>query len=330
MNRLFAYFFLAAICLLALPYRSPAPLQFTPGEGWTYEPVGAKGHWQRTRAKEQFDVAQQGFDNKKYSLAFRAARRVVTIWPLSDYAPGAQYLIGRCYEARGLGEKAFKEYQKVLAKYPKGTNYEEILKSQYDIAMTYYHGKWFRIWGYIPLYPSMDKTANLFSQIVTNGTYSSIAPQAQMMVGAAREKQHSYDEAARAYELAADRYHDRPQIAADAFYKAGLAYNKQAQTAEYDQGTAGQAIATFTDFITLHPDDPRVPEAQKSIAALKTEQAHGNFQIAQFYEKGKRFSSALIYYNEVLLQDPNSPYAAPARERIDALKKRLQSQPPAR
>lgn len=326
MNRVFAWIFLAAVFLLALPYRSPAPLVFTPGEGWIYEPVGATRNWQRTRAKDQLDVAEAAFEKKDYGTAFKASKRVVNIWPLSDYAPSAEYLLGRCWEERGIGEKAFKEYQKILTKYPKSTNYDEVLQRQFDIAMTYYHGKWFRIFTYIPLYPSMEKTAGMFGQIVTNGPFSFIAPQAQMMVGATDEKQKNYTEAARAYELAADRYHDQEKIAANALYKAGLAYDKQAKTAEYDQGTAGQAIATFTDFITLYPDDSRVTEARSIIAALRTEQAHGNFKIAQFYEKSKRPRSALIYYNEVLLQDPNSPYAAPARERIDALKKRLQNE----
>src|SRR5205823_6404109 len=118
--------------------------------------------------------------------------------------------------------------------------------------------------------------------------------------------------AVKAYELAADRYHDRPLVASDALYRAGLAYNKQAQTAEYDQSTAAQAIATFTDFMTLYPNDARVPQAQKIIASLKGEQARGNFQTARFYEKYKRWNGALVYYNEVLVQDPNSPYAAEA------------------
>ena len=41
---------LVAVCVLAFPYRSPAPLVYRPGEGWTYEPVGGTGKWQRTRA----------------------------------------------------------------------------------------------------------------------------------------------------------------------------------------------------------------------------------------------------------------------------------------
>src|SRR5215467_13470930 len=101
-------------CLLAFPFRSPAPLIYRPGEGWTYEPVGGGGKWRRTRAKDQLDVAQEAFDKKDYGLALKAARRVVKVWPLSDYGPQAQYLVGRCYEARGNEERAFKEYQVVL------------------------------------------------------------------------------------------------------------------------------------------------------------------------------------------------------------------------
>ena len=323
MNRWSIRLFLIAVCVLAVPYRSPAPLIYTPGEGWTYEPAGGEGNWQRTRAKDQLIVAQDAFDKKDYKLALKAARRVVRVWPLSDYAPQAQYIVGRCYETRGVDERAFKEYQTLLEKYPKAVNYEEVLKRQFDIANRFLGGEWFRLWTYIPFFPSMDRTSDLFEKIVKNGPYSDIAPQAQMKIGEAREKQSNYAEAVKAYQRAADRYNDRPQIAADATYREGIAYEKQAQTAEYDQSTAGQAIATFTDFMTLYSDDSRVPESQKTITQLRMEQARGNFEIARYYEKNKKWNGAMIYYNEVLLRDPNSPYAAQARERIEAIKKHL-------
>ena len=128
---------LIAVCLLAFPSRSPAPLVYRPGEGWTYEPVGGEGKWQRPRAKDQLEVAQAAFDKKAYSLALKAARRVVQVWPLSDYAPQAQYLVARCYEATGKEEKAFKEYQKLLEKQPKIANFEEIRQRQFEIANQY-------------------------------------------------------------------------------------------------------------------------------------------------------------------------------------------------
>ena len=328
MNRRLLCLFLVAGCVVLFPFRAPAPLIYTPGEGWRYEPVGEGGNWQRNRAKDQLIVAQDAFDKKDYSLALKAARRVVKVWPLSDYAPQAQYLVGRCYETKGFDERAFKEYQKLLEKYPKAAHYDEVLQRQYEIASRFLAGEWFRLWNYIPLFPSMERTAGLFEQIVKAGPYSDVGAQAQLKIGEAREKQSHYAEAAKAYERAADRYHDRPQIAADALYRQALAFRKEAATAEYDQSTAGQAIATFTDFMTLYPDDPRVPAAREFVASLKIEQARGNFEIARFYERKRHWAAARIYYNEVVnlsLGEPNSPYAKSARERLAALNLLLQA-----
>jgi outer membrane protein assembly factor BamD len=328
MNRRFIRLLLIAFLWLAFPRLAPAPLIYRPGEGWTYEPVGGEGKWIQSRAKDQLEVAQAAFDKKAYGLALKAARRVVKVWPLSDYAPQAQYLVARCYEAKGRDEKAFQEYQTILEKYPKVLNYEEILQRQYEIANRYLAGEWFKLWNYVPipgwLSAATERTAKMYDRIVKNGPYSDVGPQAQLKLGATRDKQGDYTMAVKAYELAADRYHDRPQIAADAIFQAGLSRQKEAQTAEYDQSAAGQAIALFTQFIALYPEDRRVPQAQQFITALKSEQARGSFQTAKFYERYYRWNGALVYYNEVLVQDPNSPYAAAARQRLDELKRRIQ------
>jgi outer membrane protein assembly factor BamD len=326
MNRRFVFLLLLIAGAMLLPFCAPAPLYYTPGEGWYYEPYGEKADWQRPRAKDQLDVAEQAFTNKNYNVTLHAAHRIVRVWPLSDFAPRAEYLIGRCLETSGKDEAAFNAYQALIQKYPHSDSYEDVLWRQYEIANRFLGGEWFRLWGTIPLYSSMDETAKLFSTIVTNGPYSDVAPHAQMRIGAAREKQKDYDAAVKAYATAADRYYNQPAIASDALYRQGIAYQKQASTAEYDQGTAGQAIAAYTDFITLFPDDKRVPDAQKAIVALKTQQVEGNFKVAQFYEQNKvlnaqqRRDGALVYYNQVLQLNPNSPFAAQARQRIEQLK----------
>jgi outer membrane protein assembly factor BamD len=310
--------FISAIFLMAV--ETPAPLVYRPGEGWSYEPAGG-GSWTRTRAKDQLEVAQLAFEGKDFKLATKAGRRVVRVWPFSDYAPEAQYIVGRSYEERGLDEKAFKAYQNLVEKYPKSTHYNEVVERQYVIANRYLAGQWFKLWGVIPFFPSMDKTVQMYEKLIKNGPYSEVAPAAQLNIGAAREKQSDYRAAVKAYESAADKYHDRKSVAADALYKAGMAYLKQASTAEYDQSIAGQAIATFTDFMTLYPQDPRVPEAQKHIAELRTEQARGSLIVARFYEKKRQWAGAKVYYNEVLIRDPESKYAEEARKRIEAINK---------
>lgn len=332
MNRRYVRLLLLGVCLVAFPFRCPAPLVLTPGEGWSYEPVGGGGKWQRSTAKGQLEVAQAAFDKKDYTLALKAARRVVKVWPISDYGPEARYLEGRCYEATGRDEKAFKEYQDLLEKQPKLANFAEVLERQYAIADRFLAGKSFKLWGYIPTGASMSRTAEMYEKIVKTGPYSDVAPQAQMKVGLAHEREKifwvktpDYPGAAKAYEVAADRYHDRPQVAAEALYQAGSAYQKQAQTAEYDQSAAGQAIANFTDFMTLYPNDPRVTRTGNLIGALKREQARGSFEIAKYYEKSRKWKGARAYYAQVVQEDPDSPYSAQARKRLIELERRLQT-----
>jgi outer membrane protein assembly factor BamD (BamD/ComL family) len=43
--------------------------------------------------------------------------------------------------------------------------------------------------------------------------------------------------------------------------------------------------------------------------------------IDKYYENKKRWNGALVYYNEVLLKDPDSKYAEESKQRIDAIKK---------
>jgi outer membrane protein assembly factor BamD len=324
MMRWFLRAALLGFCLAVLPFKTPAPVVYRPGEGWSWEPIGG-GKWFRTRAKDQLDVAQEAFDQKNFGLAQKAARRTVRTWPFSDYAPQAQFLLARTYEEKGNLQKAFKAYQALLQKYPKVDMYEEVLQREFAIANKYLGGKFYKFLIIFP-YRSSEKTAGLFEDVVKGGPYSSVAPQAQMSVGAAHEKGRDYAAAVKAYERAADRYHHQKPVAAEALYKAGQAYLKQAKTAEYDQSIAGKAIATFTDFMTLYPDDPRVAECQKIITSLRTEQSRGNFSIARYYEKKKRWDGALIYYNESVSRDPKSPYADEARQKIELLKARKVAQ----
>jgi outer membrane protein assembly factor BamD len=319
---------LVLLLLVALPYRAPAPLIYRPGEGWTYEMPGAKGALRKQRAKDQLELAQQLFDQKKYKIALKAAKLVLR-WPFSDYAPKAQYLIGRCYEMRKQDEYAFNAYQTLLDKYPKAADVKDVQHRQFVIAVRFLHGQWFKLWGYIPFFPSMDKTADMFAKIVSYGPYGDLGSASQMNIGAAREKEKDYPLAVKAYELAADRYSEQPVVAAEALYKAALAYYKQARKADYDQSVAGQAISGYTDFMALYPNDPRAAEAQKIIVQLRTVEAEGNFKVAKYYEKEKQWSGALVYYNEVLIKNPSSPLANQARQHIEILSKRTAQAAPA-
>lgn len=312
---------LCVVGIASFARRCPAPIIFRPGEGWTYEPVGQTGKWERKTAKEQLQVAQEAFDRRDYGVAQKACNRVVKVWPLSVYAGPAEVLLGRVYEMRGMDERAFKAYQNALTKHPNLPNYPEVIQRQLAIANRFLGGQWFRtLFGYLPIAPSMSRTAGLLDQVVDNGPYHATGPIAQMQVGTARERQKDYPLAVKAYQKAADAYYDQPEIASDALFRVGLAWQRQAKRAEYDQSASSKSIDAMNDFKALYPGDKRVPEATAVVLDLKSEQARGAFETARFYERYRRYQGALVYYNEVQLKDSKSPLAEKARERIEVLK----------
>ena len=46
--------------------------------------------------------------------------------------------------------------------------------------------------------------------------------------------------------------------------------------------------------------------------------------VARYYEKKRQWDGALVYYNEVLIRDPQSKYAEEAKQRIEEIKKKRQ------
>ena len=320
---------LIPLVILALLFSTsdcPAPFIYTPGEGWSYETAGQAGNWQRDTAREQLQVAQEAYEAEDYRVTIKAAGRVIRQWPFSDFAPDAQFLRGQAYEGKSRDEKAFNAYQELITKYPKYEGYNAVLNRQFEIANKFLAGKRFRLWGLIPLFRSMDKTTEMYENLIKNGPYSDVAPKAQLNIGSARENKKDFAGAVKAYEVAADKYSDLEGVAADALYRAGEALLKEAKEAEYDQSVATKAIDIFNDFMALHPNDERVESADAYIRELRVEQARGSLQIARFYDKKNNARGALTYYNDVvdifsrLLNDTDHEYAVTARERIAQLK----------
>lgn len=81
----------------------------------------------------------------------------------------------------------------------------------------------------------MEKTADMFAKIVLTDRIQGRPGRPDGHRDDTRE-QKDYYLAVKAYEKAADTYHDDPKVAAEALYRAAEAYLKQAKTAEARRG----------------------------------------------------------------------------------------------
>lgn len=313
--------------LLALTFALPvaqASLVWRPGEGWSDE---SGSDVNASSSRDQLEAAHKLEAQGARDDALKAYKNLLRRWPLSFFAPEAQFRVGKITEDEGDFANAFKYFQTMVTKYPSSEYFEQALNEQYRIANLYLAGEPQRIWK-IPVGPSMDRTVDMYNQIIKNAPYGTYAPQCQFNIGLAREQQRRYTDAVDAYQKVLDNY-PTSSVACNAQYQIGYAWMRSSITGDYDQGAAKKAIDAFQDYLVRYPTSDKAVQAQENIQKLSQKQTQGAFNIAQFYEKSHppQLRAAFIYYNEVVREDPNSPQAQLAKKRIQELRPTVEAMP---
>lgn len=308
-----------------------ASLVWRPGEGWSDE---SGGDVSASSSRDQLELAHKLEAQGQRDDAMKAYKGLLRRWPLSFFAPEAQFRLAKIQEDEADYPNAFKSFQTMVKKYPSSEYFDQALGEQYRIANLYLAGEPQRIWK-IPVGPSMDKTVDMYNQIIKNAPYGTYAAQAQFKIGLAREQQRKFTDAIDAYQKVLDNY-PTSAVASNAQYQIGYAWMKAASSASYDQSAATKAIDAFQDYLVRYPNSDKAAQAQDNIQKLGHEQTQGAYNIAQFYEhshpdnstqKAAFMRAAYIYYNEVVREAPNSAQAQLAKKRIQELRPMVQSMP---
>ncbi len=299
-----------------------ASLVWRPGEGWSDE---SGGDVSASSSRDQLEVAHKLEAEGQRDDAMKAYKALLRRWPLSFFAPEAQFRIGKIMEDEADYQNAFKSFQFMVKKYPSSDYFEQAIGEQYRIANLYLAGEPQRVWK-IPVGPSMDKTVDMYKEIITNAPFGTYAAQAEFKIGLAREQQRKFTDAVDAYQKVLDDY-PTSAVASNAQYQIGYAWMRAASSASYDQSAARKAIEAFQDFMVRYPNSDKTAQAQDNIQKLGREQTQGAFNIAQFYEKQHDTRAAFIYYNEVVREDPNSAQAQLAKKRIQELRPLVEAMP---
>jgi outer membrane protein assembly factor BamD len=318
---------LTLVALSALALFAPAgraSLVWRPGEGWSDE---SGGDISASSSRDALENAHKLEASGQRDDALKAYKGLLRQWPLSFFAPEAQYRMGKILEDEADFNGAFQAFQKMVTKYPSSNYFEQALEEQYRIANLYLAGEPQRVWK-IPVGPSMDRTVEMYERIIKNAPYGTYAPECQFDIGRARENQRRYTDAVDAYQKVLDNY-PTSSVASNAQYQIGYAWMHASQTGDYDMGAATKAVEAFQDYLVRYPTSDKADQAQENIQKLGLKQTQGAYEIAQFYEKShppdKR--AAFIYYNEVVREDPNSMQAQRAKKRIQELRPIVEAMP---
>src|SRR5262245_15267652 len=307
-----------ALAAFLLPHSSTASVVFKPGKKPEYVGPGGVEEEMNGNAAELFQVGQTAENEGDYKRAIRAYKSLVKRHPKDKMASEALYRAGVLQEREHLYFVAAETFAQLVEKYPGSAHFEEAIEAQFRIGEIYLNGKKLRFLG-IPVASALDRAVTIFANVVRTAPYGKYTARAQFDIGLAREKQGANDAAIQAYQAVVDKFPNEP-VAVDAQYQIGYIWFTAAQLGTKDAAAAANAKTAFEDFLLHYPKSEKAAQARANLAILEHKQTTNSYKVAKFYDKQKYYRAAVIYYNEVIRQQPGSQESNEAKKRIDQLR----------
>jgi outer membrane protein assembly factor BamD len=307
------------VAALLLPASSTASIIFKPGKKAEYIAPGEEEL--SGDAAELYQIGQAAEQEGNSKRAIRAYKALVKRHPRDRFAAEALYRAGQLQEQLRAYTPAAESFAQLVEKYPGSPHFEEAIEAQFRIGEIYLNGKKLKVLG-IPVASALDRAVTIFANVVRTAPYGKYTARAQFDIGMAREKQGANDAAIQAYQAVVDKFPNEP-IAVDAQYQIGYIWFTAAQLGTKDAAAATNAKTAFEDFLFHYPKSEKAAQARANLDILEHKQVSNSYQVAKFYDKQKYYRAAVIYYNEVIRQQPGSEESNEAKRRIDQLRAKL-------
>ncbi len=310
---------LVVVVLAALASAAQGSIIFRPGEK---AKILAPGEEEiNGNAQELFSIAQAAEQKGNSGRAIKAYSAIWRKYPRDTLAAGATFRAAQLLEKGGDYIKAANTYRIIMERYPGSPHFEEAMEAQFRIGEMYLAGKKVKLLG-IPIATSMDRAVEIFAAVVRIAPYGKYTARAQFDIGLARQKQGANDAAVQAYQAVIDKFPNDP-IAADAQYQIGYIWFEAARLGTNDQAATQNAKTGFQDFLFRYPKSEKAAQARENLARLEQKATGDSFKIARFYDKEKAYRAAVIYYSDVIREQPGSSASEQARRRIDQIRAKV-------
>jgi len=316
--RVLPLFFLVGLSLFLIR-SADAAVVFRPGEKAKYVAPGEEEL--SGNAAELFEIGQKAEKEGNPKRAIRAYRELVRKYSRDALAAGAAFRGALLYEQIHEYLEAAGTYRTVVINYPTSPHFNEAIEGQFRIGEMYLAGKKLKVLG-IPFATSMDRAVDIFAAVIRTAPYGKYTARAQFDIGLAREKQGANDAALQAYAAVVEKFPNDP-VAADAQYQIGYIWFMAARGGTKDIAATNNARTAFQDFLFRYPNSEKAAQTRANLQQLEHRATSSSFDVARYYDKQKAYRAAVIYYNEVIRQQPGSVESDKAKKRIDQLRAKL-------
>ena len=251
-------------------------------------------------AKALYDSGRAAESSGKSKKAIKIYHKVSRIYPLSDSAADAKFREASLLDLSGALLEAFEAYDNLLSKYPASPYYAISITRQETLAQLAAGGD-LKNPTFIGLKTRVGakKATEMLAKVRDNAPRSLSAARAQFTTGEVWKNEKKYDLSIDAFRQVVRDYPDS-KYGPEAQFRIGKILLAQGLEGNQDSANLERSHRAFDDLLLRYPDSKQAGDARGEIAKLASNEIQRTYDVAEFYRKKGKTSSALFYFRETV------------------------------
>ncbi len=245
-------------------------------------------------------------------------KEIVRYHALAPNAPEARYLLGQAYEATQDYRDAFKEYGKLINRYPQSDLYADALNRQLSMAMDAASGKLTVpvFWGAWETTMESGVVVNWLREIIEKAPYNDMAATASSILAKYLVDQDRPEEARMEYSRLVEKYPDSRYAPESQLMVAQLWANSHTR-GDNNLVNISNAREAYEEFTLRFPNHPEAGKAMSEASNMDRLMVQQQLEVGRYYlERSKEYTSAIFCFEDVIRQKSINPEAAKEAEKL--------------
>lgn len=248
----------------------------------------------------------------KISKARSPLKEIVRYHSLAPNAAEARYLLGQSYEATGDYRDAFKEYSKLITRYPQSPLYADALNHQLTLAMNAASGKMIIpvFWGAWNTKMESGVVVSWLREIIEKAPYNDMAATASSILAKFLVDQNRPEEARVEYSKLVERYPDS-RYAPEAQLMVAQLWASNHTRGDNNLVNLSNAREAYEEFTLRFPKHASAKKALSEASNMDALMVQQQLEVGRYYlERSKEYTSAIFCFEDVIRQKSINPAAA--------------------
>ena len=269
-------------------------------------------------AEKLMAEAQEYQKEGKTRKARNVLKEITRYHALAPNAPQARFMLGKSYEATEDYRDAFKEYSKLIDRYPQADLYAEALNRQLAMAMDAASGRMQVpvFWGAWETTMEPIVVINWLREIVSKAPYNDMAATASSILAKFLLDQDRPEEARKEYAQLVEKYPDSRYAPESQLMVAKLWADSHTR-GDNNLVNLSNAREAYEEFNLRFPKHAEAHKALSEAANMEKLMVNQQLEVGRYYlERSNEYTSAMFCFEDVIRQKEVNPEAAAEAEKL--------------